>query len=106
MFVTEYDVGPGAYGVAVDADGAVWTTAVERGELVRLDPNGARSRVRLDGGQSRPMVPVIGPDRAVWFSRGDGSIGRVDPSGSVSSVPVLTPEGSPYGLCAGPDGAL
>jgi hypothetical protein len=26
MLVTEYDVGPGAYGVALAADGAVWTS--------------------------------------------------------------------------------
>jgi len=33
----------------------------------------------------------------------DGQIGRVDPAGTVSSMPALTPDGSPYGLCAGPD---
>ena len=52
------------------------------------------------------MVPALGPDGAVWFTRGDGRIGRVDPSGTASSVPVPTPTGWPYGLCAGPDSAL
>ena len=106
MVVTEYDVGPGAYGVALATDGAVWTSLTGRGELARVGPDGQVSRVGLDTGQSRPMVLARGPDGAIWFSRGDGRIGRIDPAGAVSSVPVLTPAGSPYGLCAGPDRTL
>ena len=106
MLVTEYDVGPGAYGVAVAADGAVWTSLTGRGELARVGPDGQVSRIRLDPGPSRPMVLARGPDDAIWFSLGDGRIGRTDPDGTVSSVPVLTPAGSPYGLCAGPDRTL
>jgi virginiamycin B lyase len=34
------------------------------------------------------------------------TIGRADPAGTVSSMSALTPEGSPYGLCAGPDATL
>ena len=90
MAVTEYDVGPGAYGVAIAADGAVWTSLVERGELARVGPGGQVSRVRLDPA-SRPMVLTLGPDGAVWFSRGDGRIGRIEPGGTASSVPVLAP---------------
>jgi streptogramin lyase len=106
MRVTEYDVGPGAYGVALAADGAVWASLPERGELVRLGPGGHVSRVRLDAAESRPMVLTPGPDGAIWFSRGDGRIGRVTPAGDVSSVPVASPARSLYGVCAGPDGAL
>ena len=36
---TEYDVGPGAYGVAIAADGAVWTSLTGRGELARVGPD-------------------------------------------------------------------
>lgn len=45
MVVTEYDVGPGAYGVAVATDGVVWTSLVERGELAG-----------------------VGPDRTLWYT--------------------------------------
>lgn len=106
MIVTQYDVGPGAYGVVAAADGTTWTSLVERGELACVSPGGQVSRVRLKAGQSRPMVLTCGPDGAIWFSRGDGRIGRIDPAGTVSSVPVATPAGSPYGLCAGPDRTL
>ena len=61
MLVTEYDVGPGAYGVALAADGAVWTSLTGSGELARVDPDGQVSRIRLDTGQSRPMVLARGP---------------------------------------------
>ena len=43
MPITEYEVGPGAYGVAIDADGGVWTTLVELGELARLGKVGRSS---------------------------------------------------------------
>jgi virginiamycin B lyase len=95
MIVTEYEVGPGAYGVTLDADGAAWTSLTGRGELARVGPDGQVSHVSLDSAQSRPMVLARGPDDAIWFSRGDGQIGRADPTGTVSSMPVLTPEGSP-----------
>ena len=36
MIVTEYEVGPGAYGVALGADGAAWTSLTGRGELARV----------------------------------------------------------------------
>lgn len=106
MRITEYDVGAGAYGVAIARDGAVWTTLVERGELARVAPDGTVSHVRLDAGDCRPMVLAHGPDAALWFSRGDGLLGRVAPDGDVSSRPTLTAEGAPYGLCAGPGRAL
>jgi hypothetical protein len=35
MIVTEYEVGPGAYGVALGADGAAWI-ALETGTLIHL----------------------------------------------------------------------
>lgn len=102
MRITEYDVGPGAYGVAIAADGAVWTSLVERGELVRLAPDGSCTRVGLDSPRSRPMVLANGPDGDLWFSRGDGFVGHIDRTGSISSRPVRTAGATPYGVCAGP----
>jgi virginiamycin B lyase len=55
MIVTEYDVGPGAYGVALAADGAACTSLVERGGLARVGPGGDVSRISLPDAQSRPM---------------------------------------------------
>jgi len=38
------------------------------------------------------MVLAPGPDGAIWFSRGDGQLGRADAVGAVSSVPVSKPD--------------
>ena len=103
MVITEHQVGLGAYGVAVTPDGTVWTTLADRGELVALRPDGELRRVRLDSEHSRPMVITCDPSGSLWFSRGDGAIGHVDAAGSITSQPVLTAGGSPYGLCLGPD---
>ena len=85
MVVTEYEVGLGAYGVAIAADGAVWTSLIERGELARVDPGGQVSRVRLDSAHSRPMVLALGPDDAVSVQprRHPSPLSR-----NVSGVPV------------------
>lgn len=104
MRVTEHRVGEGAYGVTVAADGAVWATLTGSGELVRLGVAGDIERIRLDSQLSRPMVIAAGADGAVWFSRGDGVIGRVDPGGVICAQPVGADGGSPYGICLGPDG--
>ncbi len=40
VVVIEYDVGPGAYGVAAGREGAMWTGRVGAGELVRIGPDG------------------------------------------------------------------
>ena len=101
MVVTEYNVGPGAYGVTIAADGAGWTSLVGRGELARVAPGGQVSRVPLDPVDCRPMVLALGPDAAVWFSRGDGRLGRVAPDGAVSSVPGSPPPVRPTDCAPG-----
>lgn len=52
MRVTEHDVGPGAYGVAITPDGAVWTSLVEGGELARIDSDGTCTMITLDSPRS------------------------------------------------------
>ncbi|WP_147916091.1 virginiamycin B lyase [Ruania zhangjianzhongii] len=103
--MTEHEVGPGAYGVGIAADGAVWTSLVPGGELVRLDPDGRSARIELDSPQSRPMVLTSGTDGDLWFSRGDGFLGHIDHAGTISSHP-LTTSATPYGICAGPEQTL
>lgn len=106
MRITEHAVGPGAYGVAVAADGTVWTSLVERGELARLDPDGTCTQIGLGSSQSRPMVLANGDNDDLWCSRGDGLLAHIDQAGTISSRPVLTTTATPYGVCAGPERTL
>jgi hypothetical protein len=96
--ITEYQVGPGAYGVAISADGSVWTSLVDRGALARVSPDGQASQLQLDSAQSRPMVLTQGPDGTIWFTRGDGLIGRIAADGGTTSLPVRTPTGDAWSL--------
>ncbi|MFI5735984.1 virginiamycin B lyase [Kribbella sp. NPDC051587] len=92
--------GEGPYGVAV-VGGDVWTTLVHAGAVVRLKA-GTTQRYELPE-NSRPMVITPGTD-GVWFTRnGDDHVGHIDASGNVSAIAV---QGSPYGICTGPDNAL
>jgi virginiamycin B lyase len=104
MVITEHQIGPDAYGVAITPDGTVWTTLVNRGEVAALYPDGNIARVSLGSELSRPMIIICDPAGSLWFSRGDGAIGRIEATGSIVSQPVPTADGSPYGLCLGPDG--
>ena len=67
MVVTEYDVGPGAYGVAIATDGVVWTSLVERGELagVGLQPG------------AEPHGLAIASDGTLWVALEAGSLAHL-----------------------------
>jgi virginiamycin B lyase len=116
MLVTEYKVGAGAYGVAVAADGAVWTSLTGRGELTRVGPDGQVSQIRLDTAQSRPMVLARGPDPHAVAATPDGgcwatlwaasSVIRLDRDGGLAGEISFQPGSEPHGIALGPDGSV
>lgn len=79
----EYRVPSGSHphDVAPAADGTVWYTGQNVGELGRLDPRtGKVDRIDLGSG-SRPHGVIVGPDAAPWITDGGlNAIVRVDPS--------------------------
>ena len=93
MAVTEYDVGPGAYGVALAADGAVWTSLTGRGELARVGPDGTESRSDRTGRSGSPWKRAPSrtsppdPPRLARLVPG----GRQNPMASRSSKTVPRP---------------
>jgi len=78
----EYRVPAGSHphDVAPAADGTVWYTGQNVGELGRLDPvTGKIDRIELGAG-SRPHGVIVGPDGAPWITdSGLNAIVRVDP---------------------------
>ncbi len=59
-----------------------------------------------------PVLPFFpagslatGPDGALWYVAA-GSIGRMTPTGGVTSFPVPTPNETSWSITAGPDGAM
>jgi virginiamycin B lyase len=97
--------GAGPYAVAVDASGVAWITLVHSGQVARLPAGDTPSLYDLDNPASRPSLLALGPDGAVWITRGgDDRIDRVDGvDGTRRSFAV---GGGPYGIAVGPDGAV
>src|SRR6266851_5201233 len=54
---------------------------------------------------SLPRGITAGPDGNLWFAESN-NIGRITPSGSITTFPVPTQSSSPEGITAGPDGNL
>jgi virginiamycin B lyase len=53
-----------------------------------------------------PQYITLGPDGALWFTEGEGKIGRISIAGTIAKYPVPTDDGFPDYSAAGPDGAL
>jgi len=53
-----------------------------------------------------PNAITVGPDGAVWFTVGSGSIGRMTAASVGTLYPIPTKSSSPSGITVGPDGAL
>ena len=126
MVVTEYDVGPGAYGVAVATDGVVWTSLVERGELAGVGPDRTLwytllaadrvGRITLDGGAEefplpdpscRPHAIAVTVDGGCWATLwAASSIVRLDRDGRLVDEISFQPGAEPHGLAIASDGTL
>src|SRR4051812_16464387 len=102
-----YDVaGPagGAYGVGVTRYGAVWSTLVHAGEVVRKAPGGGFSRFALGEGAQPAQVAAAGDD-SVWVT--DGARDRVlllGPDGTLREIAAPTPRAQPFGIVSLDDG--
>jgi virginiamycin B lyase len=57
---------------------------------------------------SSPSGIAAGPDGALWFTDGNGNVGRITTAGSITEYTIPTSSGleDPSGIAAGPDGAL
>jgi virginiamycin B lyase len=114
--VTEFTLPAGSSSpgmITAGPDGALWFT--ESGKIGRITTAGTVSEFPAPAGGSDGIA--AGPDGALWFTEGGANkIGRMTMSGAVSEFPTLSttsnPVGlpnssaNPFGITAGPDGAL
>lgn len=88
--------------LAVDQNGDAWTARDHAGGVQRFSSGGLLTEVRTP-------VPVegigLGPDGNIWFA-GEGRIGSISPSGTLTSNALLGLRFGPSGadLVPGPDG--
>jgi virginiamycin B lyase len=94
----------GIRGLVVGADGNLWFAESAVGKIGRARPSGSIDEFPLPGALS-PTELTTGTDGNVWFLAPD-VVGRVTPSGTVSTVAIPEPHGSPRSLVAGPEGTL
>jgi virginiamycin B lyase len=96
-------------GVAAGPSGAVW--------IAWAGADGIQELLQLGGSLSisaftslpgtGPIRIAAGPDGAMWFSEFTANaIGRISPTGIVTSYPLPTANARPQGITAGPDGAM
>jgi virginiamycin B lyase len=122
-------------GIIAGSDGALWFTdlvANSGGEIGRITTTGSITKYQVPTPNSQlpgsPTDITAGSDGALWFTEqeysgstvyGVGRIGRITTTGSFTDYPIptaaggsITVYGSPYanfypfGITAGPDGAL
>jgi streptogramin lyase len=110
----------GPYGITAGPDGALWFVEHGGNKIGRIPTNATQSTdITEYSGMtgSDPRYITTGPDGALWFSErnkptsgpfnGDSVIGRIDPgSGSITEYKAPTTGSDPYGIAAGPDGAI
>ncbi len=87
--------GSGPHDVAPAADGGVWYTAQDSGELGWLDPASGETRHTPLGSGSRPHGVIVDPEGTAWITDGGlNAIVAVDPSSLEVTVYPL-PEDRP-----------
>ncbi len=77
----QVDLGGSPCGVAV-AEGAVWVSLNDTGELVRVDPETGEATGRVELSEKPCEITVT--DDSLWVVTQSGVVDRVDPSGSTS----------------------
>jgi streptogramin lyase len=113
-------------GITSGPDGALWFTEFHGREgpdvgnrIGRITTSGSVTEFPLASERSGPRDIVTGPDGALWFTeQGDGEggvpeeygnrVGRITTDGVITEVRVGFPQHkrSPWGITAGPDGAV
>jgi virginiamycin B lyase len=100
--------GSGPHGIEFDSAGRLWVSLECHGRIVALDGEGrVTADIALPAG-TRPHGLGVGPDgRTLWYTgKTNGTIGRVDPAGTVTSFALADPTSTPIYVKAGPAGNL
>jgi streptogramin lyase len=105
-YVTLPTKGASPTGVALDAQGTLWTTEEGGDAVARVTSDGQVSEIKLP----RPGAPGLGivraPDGSMWFTDRDANeVDRIASDGALLRVP-LESGSTPLGICAGPLNSL
>jgi virginiamycin B lyase len=97
---------PSAYGIALDQQGNVWFTEMNKnGTIGKVDPKTLMVTKYIPPSRQKPRRIQVDDDGIVWFCVYDaGKIGRFDPkSETFKEFPLPNPNSKPYALGISPD---
>ena len=107
------------FGITAGPDGNLWFTELAGNQIGRITPSGQITEFPLSRPMptynNRPMGITAGPDGNLWFTEcptpnptvcTDSMIGRITPSGQITTFPLPTAGGEPQAITVGPDGNL
>jgi streptogramin lyase len=115
--ITEFSLpeGKGPRWITVDGEGNLWFTPVNESWIGKMTPDGVAGIYALPSGVT-PGAVAAGPDGRIWFTDEVQSevephyfettrgIGRIDPTGGFSQVPLPDAKSDPVDLIAGAEG--
>ena len=95
-----------AIGIAVAADGTVWSTLQAANQLLRIAPDGSMQTFDIPTRGSSPGDILVGKDGAIWFHEFRGNkVGRYA-DGRFEEFPVGAEPAGLTGLAQAADGAI
>ena len=99
----EANVGP--FGVAVDAQGAVWATLQHANKLIRISPSGEIAEFVLPTRNSAPGDVAVDGSGSVWVLELNANKVARFAAGRFEEFPVPTPQAGVTALAVAPDGS-
>ena len=93
-------------GLITGPDNALYFTAAQSNAQIGKITTDGTVTLFADPNGSFPQGITVGPDGALWFAESNGTVGRMDTSGTVTHVTVAASNAELEGIVSGPDGRL
>jgi streptogramin lyase len=91
--------------IVTGSDGNLWFAEQDSLKIGRITPAGTITEFPLLSPDNEPRAIAAGPDGNVWFAMSNGDIGRITPTGVVTTCTTGS-GGDIEGLTAGPDASM
>ena len=91
--------------IVTGSDGNLWFAEQDSEKIGRITPTGTITEFPLSSPDAEPRSIALGPDGNIWFGMDNGDIGRITPSGVVTTCTTGF-GGDILGLTAGPDESM
>jgi streptogramin lyase len=91
--------------IVTGPDGNLWFAEQDSEKIGRITPAGTITEFPLHAPDGEPRAIALGPDGNIWFAMDNGDIGRITPTGVVTTCTTGI-GGEISGLTAGPDGSV